>query len=709
MGTRPDPRIAGIGAAAWPLERVHDALAAIGTRHGLKTETRRDAPALPSGDHELARWIEDTSARCGLQADRTFAALEELGTLLKHGAPLLLRLSSLEGAPFLAIVGSRRGAALAIAPDGRERTLSVPAIVGLLRQPFEAPLEAPVNDALTHLALTGRRRERARTSLLRDRLMHVRFRGCWLLRLPPGSALVDEAAESRLGRRIATLTTAYLGQYACFVGSWWLLGRAVLDGTVSRGWLFGWALLLASLLPLRLLVTWEQGLLTVSLGAWLRRRLLRGAFLVNRQLIRQKGVGELFTLVMEAAALDAMALSGGLAAAFAAVEVTGAAVVLWWGATAWLIAALAVWVMGTTLAAWRYFVGRRAWTAQRLAMTHQLLETMMGHRTRIIQQRTKDRHLREDESLDQALMLGEAMDRAGAWLIALMPRGWLVVGLAAIVPVLATGAAPGALAVSLGGILLAYRALQRLAGGLTQLTGAIVAATSVSHLAKAAAPAETPLVASATPKRPRHSEEPVLVARDLVFRYRPQGTPVVSGATLSVEPGARLLLEGASGSGKTTFGALLAGLEHPESGLLLAGGLDRSALGSSGWHSRVVMAPQAHDNYMVGASLAFNLLMGRRWPADPGDIAEAENLCRALGLGDLIDRLPGGLDQVVGETGWQLSQGERVRVFLARALLQRPEVLVLDESFSALDPDNIARAARAAASSGSAVLAIAHL
>ena len=120
------------------------------------------------------------------------------------------------------------------------------------------------------------------------------------------------------------------------------------------------------------------------------------------------------------------------------------------------------------------------------------------------------------------------------------------------------------------------------------------------------------------------------------------------------------------------------------------------------------MAPQAHDNYLVGGSLAFNLLMGRRWPAEPADLAEAETVCRELGLDDLLDRLPAGLHQVVGETGWHLSQGERTRVFLARALLQKPELLVLDESFSALDAENVERAMRCVTNRAQAVLAIAH-
>ena len=168
------------------------------------------------------------------------------------------------------------------------------------------------------------------------------------------------------------------------------------------------------------------------------------------------------------------------------------------------------------------------------------------------------------------------------------------------------------------------------------------------------------------------------------------------------------VLEGPSGSGKTTFASMLAGLQPPDSGLLLVDGLDRSVLGPAAWRSRVVLAPQSHDNYLMAGSLAFNLLMGRRWPAAPQDIAEAEAVCQELGLGDLLRRLPSGIHQIIGETGWQLSQGEKVRVFLARALLQRPDLLVLDESFGSLDPENVSRALRCVSNRAGTVLAIAH-
>jgi len=74
------------------------------------------------------------------------------------------------------------------------------------------------------------------------------------------------------------------------------------------------------------------------------------------------------------------------------------------------------------------------------------------------------------------------------------------------------------------------------------------------------------------------------------------------------------------------------------------------------------------------------------------DLSEAAVVCQELGLGPLLERMPGGLQQMVGETGWQLSHGERSRVFIARALLQKTDLVILDESFGALDPENLRQA-----------------
>ena len=96
------------------------------------------------------------------------------------------------------------------------------------------------------------------------------------------------------------------------------------------------------------------------------------------------------------------------------------------------------------------------------------------------------------------------------------------------------------------------------------------------------------------------------------------------------------------------------------------------------------------------------------WPPRAADLALAETVCRELGLGELLGRMPGGLWQIVGETGWQLSHGERSRLFVARALLQDGDVLVLDESFASLDPETLKQALGCVLERARTLVLIAH-
>ena len=144
-------------------------------------------------------------------------------------------------------------------------------------------------------------------------------------------------------------------------------------------------------------------------------------------------------------------------------------------------------------------------------------------------------------------------------------------------------------------------------------------------------------------------------------------------------------------SGEVDSGVVAHRSPRADSGLLLLDGLDRATLGTEAWRRRIAAAPQFHENHLFNDTLAFNLLMGRRWPPTADDLQWAENVCERLGLGELIERMPAGLFQPVGEAGWQLSHGERSRIYMARALLQGADLVVLDESFAELDPDSLRR------------------
>jgi ATP-binding cassette subfamily B protein len=330
---------------------------------------------------------------------------------------------------------------------------------------------------------------------------------------------------------------------------------------------------------------------------------------------------------------------------------------------------------------------------------------MNGHRTRLTQEDPSRWHVGEDQGLERYLERSVALDRYTVLIHTVVPRLWLLTGLLALTPALVHGGASNGLAVSIAAVLLAYRSLRTLGYGFGHFGGAVLAWRKVRSLFYAA----TEPVRSGISEVSRRTDDAVLLeARDLTFRYGDHSEPVVNSCNLTIRRDDCILLEGASGDGKSTFASLLAGLRRPHSGLLLAGGLDHHSLGEARWRRRVALVPQSHENRIFSGSLAFNLLLGRTWPATSQDYADASAACRDLGLDSLIARMPAGLDQMVGESGWQLSEGERSRVFLARALLSNADVLILDECFGALDPKSLISAYKAVRARAEAFVLVAH-
>jgi ATP-binding cassette subfamily B protein len=488
-----------------------------------------------------------------------------------------------------------------------------------------------------------------------------------------------------------------------------------LQGRFDWGWFVAWAFIVALVIPFRLYETWLQGQIAFRAGALLKQRLLAGALRLEPEEMRHQGCGQLLGRVLEAEAVESLALSGGFLGLIVVIELAVATVVLRLGAGAWLHVTLAGgWIVLSAAVMLRYFQARLRWTGVRLSMTHDLVERMVGHRTRLAQAAASHWHDGEDEMAEHYLDQSARMDGIAALLTAVVPRGWLIVGVLGLVPSFVfANSSPARLAVGLGGVLLVFRALQKLSTGSIQWIGAATAWRQLRQLFLAAGRPQmigSPRFAtlSATPGSPPGSAGTLLQGHDLVFRYRNRGEPVLRGCSFQIAEGDRVLLEGSSGAGKSTLASLLTGLRTPESGLLLLRGLDRQTLGAQGWRRGAVAAPQFHENHVLTGTFAFNLLMGRRWPPREQDFAKLEPLCRALGLGPVLDRMPAGLLQMVGESGWQLSHGEKSRLYVARALLQEADLVVLDESFAALDPENLRHALRCVLDRSRSLVVIAH-
>jgi ATP-binding cassette subfamily B protein len=681
---------------AWLVERLDEALQALATQLGFSI-ARHDNKELPSTgglDADPLAQVEFAAARLGLEAEPVEEAYTEIPALICRGAPALLHLAAMPSPCLLVLLpGGRRGP-VALGPDLRRYKISPQTIRETLCRPLEAPAIEAVNAVLNAADIPQGRRHHARQALLNELLAGQRVSGIWLIRPAAAAPLWEQAREWHLGRLGIRLVGAHFLYFVLWIFSWWLLGRGALEGHLDPGWLTAWGLVLLTLIPLRMLATHAGELLSVRAGAWFKRRLLYAALRLEPEEIRHQGAGQLLGRVMDSEALEQMAITGGLLGVTALVELTLSMPVLAGGAGGgfhllWLLA----WMAVTAWMARRYFYQREAWTEERLAMTNEMVEGMVGYRTRLAQEPREHWHEAEDRALDRYYTASRALDHTATGLQALVPRGWFILGILGLVPAFVDGQSAGLLAIGVGGVLLAYQAFHDLANGLEQILAAVVAGKRIRLFWEAASRFQqigspAPLVENAR-VGPSRAKSPLLDVRDLTFRYPDRAEPVVRGLSLQIGAGDRILLQGPSGGGKSTLGRLLAAGDRPASGLLLLDGLDPQTLGEAIWRQRVVAVPQFHENHVLMGTLAFNVLMGRNWPPNPKDLEAAQTICRALGLGPLLERMPAGLQQMVGETGWQLSHGERGRLYVARALLQGADLVILDESFAALDPQTL--------------------
>ena len=366
------------------------------------------------------------------------------------------------------------------------------------------------------------------------------------------------------------LLIAHTAQYVLWLASWVIIGRLSFEGRMDRGWLLAWALLLATLIPFRVLTTWFQGLLAIGLGGLIKRRLLVGAMRLGPEEMRRQGIGSFVDQALEAEAVETLALSGAVAGSLAIIELAVSAFLL-----ERISIVLFVWCGITLVLAWRFLSRYQRWTDTRMEMTHELVESMVGHRTRLAQQQRQNWHDSEDQALDSYFDRSGSLDRCGTLLVTAIPRGWLLAGLACLAQEIAFGQSSATnIAVSLGAILLAFAALKRLTGSFTDIAGGWVAWKRIAPLFRAASRPEILGEVLAGERESDPQVQKVVEADRLTYRYRREGNPALQACSLTIRKGDRVLLEGPSGGGKTTFASLLCGMRQADSGLLLTSGLD---------------------------------------------------------------------------------------------------------------------------------------
>lgn len=227
-----------------------------------------------------------------------------------------------------------------------------------------------------------------------------------------------------------------------------------------------------------------------------------------------------------------------------------------------------------------------------------------------------------------------------------------------------------------------------------------VRVASTRHLIAEAAASQEQFTGTVLPD-PRHG-----VRFESVSCEHADGKKILNKATFAVAPGRITTLTGGSGVGKTTTLDLILGLLPPSGGAIVMGGIDSAEVDLLRWRQMIGYVPQ--EVTMFHDSVRNNITLGEEQYSD-ADIWAA---LRAAGADRFIEELPLGLDHVVGERGQMISGGQRQRIALARALLHRPAILILDEATTGLDRETEAAICAGiremAVNDGLTVLAVSH-
>lgn len=718
MYTGNSMRTAGIEPFLWPIAQIFSATEQLALSAGYirkRSDTRYLFPVQAEWtDATLDSCLTFISEKLGIEAIATQTSHPTLELMVENCAPGIVR-HPLRKDFFLAIIKSNDKSISLLTPGNAVKTISTPDFISVLYADLEQSGYASVDLLLNNIDIPEQRKRIARKALLRELLRESSIDGWWHLRLFPGENIFTQMKHAGIVRQFALFGLLYLISVGLIMASWLAIGQGALTGHIEIIWYICWAMLVFSQVPFTMVTNFITALISTGSATIFKQTLLYGALRLDPDTIRKQGTGQFLGRVMDSEAIEQMAQTGGFTALAAIIECILAAGVIISRSNGFYFSAVVIsWFILTAFFMYRYYRQSGEWYNRYREMTNHMVENMIGHRTRLVQQNPAQWHGQENSNLAAYIAQSQQLDNTGVILNAVVQKGWLPFGLIVAAQIYLKN--PGDLdeiLITVGCILMIDRALAHLIQGSQTVIGILNMWRQVEPLCSSALHTENRDAAATNnyPLELRQDDQdgsPLLYVKNLVYRHAPERSPVVRNCSITIQTGDRLLLEGVSGSGKSTFAALLSGLRTPSSGELLFKGVPFSEVYLNSWRKKIVQVPRFHENHIFSETFGFNLLMGRQWPPDYADFEDAELICQELGLGDLLQKMPAGLQQQVGESGWRLSHGERSRVFIARALLQDADILILDESFAALDPENFLTVLECVMKHSKTLLVIAH-
>ncbi|MET9922558.1 ABC transporter ATP-binding protein [Streptomyces sp. NPDC006435] len=469
-----------------------------------------------------------------------------------------------------------------------------------------------------------------------------------------------------------------------------LVAQHVLDGLGEKRGVLGPVVLLAALVVLGAALTglqsWWQQRTSERVVRQIRTELVHRLIRLRVPELEHRSPGDLIArvtsdsvLVQNAATEGMVMVANGVLSILGAVVLMGVVHPGLLGVTAAVMVAVAV-VMGLILPHIRKAVARAQESVGAIGAT--LDRTLGAYRTVKANGAEGRETLRAEAAVEEAYRAGLTGARYVAW-VKLLSGVSIQAAFLAVLGVGGALVASGSLTVSALIAFLLYvfylaSPIGSLVAGLSTLQqglGAIGRIEQVRHMPAEddvdVPPADTPAEGGAPP----------VEFDDVRFSYPGRG-PALRGISCTVPGGTRTALVGLSGAGKTTLFALLQRFHELDSGAIRIDGVDISTLPRAEVRRRIAYVEQ--ESPVMAGTVEDNLRYAAQ-DVTAEDIAEVLRLTR---LDSLIARLPEGLRTEVGNRGVTLSGGERQRLAIARALLRRPEVLLLDEATAQLDANN---------------------